>query len=72
MTNKNDRIEMKTSGEHGSIMLEYVVVLCAIGVSLVVFMNRAFFDVTAGFGPIGQYVVAFYQRTLGGLALPIP
>ena len=72
MTNKNDRIEMKTSGERGSIMMEYVVVLCGIGVVLVIFMNRAFFDYSRGFGPLGQGIVAFYQSILGGLSLPIP
>lgn len=53
-------------------MMEYVVVLCGIGVVLVVFMNRAFFDYSRGFGPLGQGIVAFYQSILGGLSLPIP
>ena len=53
-------------------MMEYVIVLCAIGVTLVVFMNREFYNVGKGFGALGQTVVAFYQRTLGGLSLPIP
>lgn len=56
----------------GSIMMEYVVVLCGIGVVLVIFMNRAFFDYSRGFGPLGQGIVAFYQSILGGLSLPIP
>lgn len=58
--------------KRGSIMLEYVVVLCGIGVLLTVFMNRMFFDLRSGFGPLGQGLVAFYQRTLGGLSLPVP
>ena len=53
-------------------MLEYVIVLCGIGVALTVLMNREFYSVTTGFGPLGQGVVAFYQRTLGGLSLPVP
>ena len=47
-------------------------VLCGIGVALMVFMNREFYSVSNGFGPLGQGIVAFYQRTLGGLSLPVP
>lgn len=54
------------------MMLEYVVVLCGIAVSLIVFMNRSFYSVGKGFGPLGQSVVAFYQRLQGGLSLPVP
>ena len=53
-------------------MLEYVIVLSGIGVALIVFMNREFYGITQGFGPLGQGIVAFYQRTLGGLSLPVP
>ena len=60
------------TSERGSMMMEYVIVLCGIGVALMVFMNREFFDYTNGFGPLGQGIVAFYQRTLGGLSLPVP
>jgi len=56
----------------GSMMMEYVVVMCGIGAALAVFMNREFFDYSKGFGPLGQGIVAFYQRTLGGLSLPLP
>ena len=56
----------------GSMMMEYVIVLCGIGAALAVFMNREFFDYSNGFGPLGQGIVAFYQRTLGGLSLPVP
>ena len=72
MTKENARIRKTVKAEHGSIMLEYVIVLCGIGVALFVFMTRAFYSVTYGFGPLGQTIVAFYQRTLGGLSLPIP
>lgn len=72
MTMENTRIRKTMKVESGSIMMEYVIVLCAIGVTLVVFMNREFYNVGKGFGALGQTVVAFYQRTLGGLSLPIP
>ena len=58
--------------EQGSMMMEYVIVLLGIGVALLVFMNREFYSVSNGFGPLGQGIVAFYQRTLGGLSLPVP
>lgn len=58
--------------KRGSIMLEYVIVLCGIGAALIVFMNREFYSIKDGFGRIGQGIVAFYQRTLGGLSLPVP
>ncbi len=70
MKNETDRTNLKS--ENGSMMMEYVIVLCGIGVALMVFMNREFFDYTNGFGPLGQGIVAFYQRTLGGLSLPVP
>ena len=54
------------------MMMEYVIVLLGIGVALMVFMNREFYSVSNGFGPLGQGIVAFYQRTLGGLSLPVP
>ena len=60
------------NGEQGSMMMEYVIVLLGIGVALMVFMNREFYSVRNGFGPLGQGIVAFYQRALGGLSLPVP
>jgi hypothetical protein len=53
-------------------MMEYVVVLSGIGVALMLFTTRQFYSVTDGFGPLGRGVVAFYQRTQGGLSLPVP
>ena len=71
MKNDNHRIR-QTGMRRGSIAMEYVVVLSGIAVALVVFVNRAFYSVSEGFGPLGQGIVAFYQRLQGGLALPIP
>lgn len=64
--------ECAVESERGSMMLEYVIVLCAIGAALAVFVNREFYSPVDGFGPLGQGIVAFYQRTLGGLSLPVP
>ena len=62
----------KRAKAQGSIMLEYVIVVCGLGAALTIFLTRTFFDVSTGFGPLGRGVVAFYQRLLGGLALPVP
>ena len=72
MTKENARIRKTVKAECGSIMMEYVIVLCGIAVALVVFMNRSFYSVARGFGPLGQNIVTFYQRLQGGLSLPIP
>jgi len=63
--------------ETGSIMLEYVIVLCALGVAILWFSNVLFYkgptaNVATQWGPLGQQLVAFYQRTLGGISLPVP
>ena len=82
MSNESTRIE-KTKRAYcesgyafgaraGSAMLEYVIVLGALAIGLVAFMNHAFYDHVNGFGPLGQGLVALYQRMFAGLALPIP
>ena len=60
------------AGTEGSMMAEYVIAVTAIGAALAIFMNRMFFDFGDGFGPLGQQFVAFYQKILGGLSLPVP
>ncbi len=74
MNNKGNttRTARRRANERGSIMLEYVIVVCGLGAALMIFMTRTFFDVSAGFGPLGRGIVAFYQRLLGGLSLPVP
>ena len=70
MKNENDR--MGTSMRKGAIMMEYVVVVFAISITVLVFMNWSFYNIATGFGPLGQEIVAFFQRLQGGLSLPIP
>ena len=72
MFNAMENIKNRIVETEGSIMLEYVIVLCGIGVALIVFLNHWLYSSSDGFGPIGQRVVAFYQRLQGGLSLPIP
>ena len=75
MDNKTDRTNLKS--EAGSIMMEYVIVLTGIGIAILWFSNVLFYTgfsqgATTEWGPLGQQLVAFYQRTLGGLSLPVP
>ena len=69
--NKTRTARIRAS-QKGSIMLEYMIVVCGLGAALMIFMSRTFFDISAGFGPLGRGIVAFYQRLLGGLSLPVP
>ena len=59
------------------MMMEYVVVLAGIGIAILWFSNVLFYTgpsqgATTEWGSLGQQLVAFYQRTLGGLSLPVP
>ena len=63
-----------TSGQ-GSVLMEYLVLLVFIGAVLVVASNTLFGGyVDGGFslGPLGEKMQGFYQRTMGGLSLPVP
>ena len=67
-----ENIKNRIVEAQGSIILEYVIVLSGIAIALIAFLNRWFYSPTDGFGPLGQGIVAFYQRLQGGLSLPIP
>ena len=74
---KNNTNMWNQKSESGSIMMEYVVVLAGIGIALLWFSNVLFYTglsqgAETEWGPLGQQLVAFYQRTLGGLSLPVP
>lgn len=68
----------------GSILMEYLIVLVLIGAGLAVVSANNFYrysdgGATAelrkdppGFGSMGKKFVGFYQRTMGGVALPVP
>ena len=75
MENETNRVNEKS--EEGSMMMEYVIVLAGIGIAMLWFSNVLFYTgftqgATTEWGPLGQQLVAFYQRTLGGLSLPVP
>lgn len=58
--------------------MEYVIILVFVGVVLSVASNRLLYgypngnEGEGGFGPLGKQLQGFYQRTLGGLSLPVP
>lgn len=59
----------------GSVLMEYLVLLVFVGAVMVVASNTLFFGYTEnGFeiGLLGQKIQGFYQRTAGGLSLPVP
>ncbi len=56
----------------GSVMLEYIVVLLAVGVALVVAMDSLFGGVRGDFGPLGLEFAAFFRKIAGGISLPVP
>lgn len=69
---------------NGSVLMEYVIVLVFIGATLALTTTQLFYShVSAnsgadlrkdppGFGELGKQFVGFYQRTMGGLSLPVP
>lgn len=64
--------------ETGSVLMEYLILLVFVGAVLSVASNRLFYGYAAGdnggkrFGPVGEQLQGFYQRTLGGISLPVP
>ena len=67
-----------TEKETGSVLMEYVILLVFVGAVLSVTSSRLFYGYAPGdndgdrFGPLGKQLQGFYQRTLGGLSLPVP
>lgn len=70
----------------GSVLMEYVIMLVFIGATLALTTTTLFYrhdqvreaagaEYRAdppGFGELGKQFVGFYQRTMGGLSLPVP
>ena len=64
----------RRTGEEGSILMEYVIVNCAIAVPLLLLWHNAIYDFSKSewVGEFGLGVQAMFQRVLGGIGLPIP
>lgn len=58
--------------------MEYVILLVFVGGVLAIASTRLFYGYAADdnegrkFGPLGRQIQGFYQRTIGGLTLPVP
>ncbi len=63
-------------GDKGSVLMEYMVMSCVIASALVVFWHTELYDFRNGWKDgklkLGRATVDFYQRVLGGIALPVP
>lgn len=78
------RTRADVAGERGSVLMEYVVMSCVIASALVTFWNTQLYDYRNGWKEgtpipgleeklrLGRDTVEFYQRVLGGIALPVP
>lgn len=66
------------NGAGGSVLMEYLVLLVFVGAVLSVASNRLFYGYAADdnegrrLGPVGRQIQGFYQRTMGGLSIPVP
>lgn len=60
--------------ECGSVLMEYVILLVFVGAILMVASNTLIFGYGSGegLGPLGTEIQGFFQRTMGGLSLPVP
>ena len=57
----------------GSVLMEYVVLSCLVGVLLLEFVHGLFYNPKDGFRPaLGIPFVQHHRRNLSALALPIP
>lgn len=73
-----------SGGERGSVLMEYMVMSCVTVSAIVVFWNTQLYDHRNGWKEgtpipklekklrLGRETVEFYQRVLGGIALPVP
>lgn len=62
-----------SDAERGSVLMEYVILLVFVGAILMVASNTLLFGYGGeGLGPLGREIQGFFQRTMGGLSLPIP
>ena len=58
----------------GSVLMEYVVILVFVGAVFAVASHTMLFGYGPGegLGPLGREIQGFFQRTMGGLSLPVP
>ena len=65
------RLRNILTGSDGSMMLEYVLML-SVGVVFVIFAIQIFEPGVGFTEDLGKPLVAYFQRVLTGIAMPIP
>lgn len=65
------RKQLEMGNEEGSILLEYVLVVCLLG-GLVMGWSLSVYTVDIGLGSVGREIIQAYQRIMAGLSLPVP
>ncbi len=56
----------------GSVLMEYVVLCCFLGIAVVMAVHNGFYNHAAGYVGIGRGYVWFQRLRLYALSLPIP
>lgn len=59
-------------GTGGSVLMEYVVLCCFLGIAVVMAVHNGFYNHAAGYVGIGRGYVWFQRLRLYALSLPIP
>ena len=58
--------------ERGDVLMEYVVVCGIIGIGIVSFLRKEFYDFDNGYVGMGLSIQKAFQRVLEGISLPVP
>lgn len=63
----------RKNGSRGSVLMEYVVLCSAIMLLIGFIWRMGLYSPVKGWnGILGRPIESYYQRVLGGIALPIP
>ncbi len=64
---------MEPAGDKGSVLMEYVLLCCFTAAVIIEVWHTELYNFDTGWkGELGRGTVDFYQRVLGGIALPVP
>lgn len=70
------KTRLRATGAGGSVLMEYVVLCSFVAMALILFWRVEIYDFSSGWQEgtlgLGRSVVEFYQRVLGGIAMPVP
>ena len=66
------QLKRLVNGGAGTILVEYVVVLCFLGIAVYWIFIEEFYSADGYQGALGSAVLIMMQRILEGIAMPIP